>query len=146
MKTRKYGPFVHQFQKQNCSFCCHPLLSHNYQHFGRKLYHNWISNNDVRYFELPNIQHIHQTENTLYFPLWPLAWKRVWFQFLTWISTLTCAQDYLLKISETTINSYKGHPAHKPLYLQTTTTTDPKTSCEREMPECSDRCSPVKIE
>jgi hypothetical protein len=40
-------------------------------------------------------------------------------QFLTWISTLTCAQDYLLKISETPINPYKGHPARKPLYLQT---------------------------
>ena len=53
------------------------------------------------------------------FPPWPLVWKRVWFLFITWISTLTCAQDYLLKISETTISSYNDHPVHKPLYLQT---------------------------
>lgn len=126
MKIRNYGPFVHPFQKKNCSFCCHPLLSHNYQHFGRNLYQNWISNNDVRYFELPNIQHIHQRENTLSVSPLTLVWKRVWFLFLTWISTLTCAQDYLLKISETTINSYKGHPAHKPLYLQTDDNNRPK--------------------
>jgi hypothetical protein len=72
---------------------------------------------DILNFQTYNI-YIRQ-KTPFRFPLWPLVWKRVWFLFLTWISTLTCAQDYLLKISETTINSYKGHPAHKPLYLQT---------------------------
>ena len=49
----------------------------------------------------------------------PHVWKRVIFQFLTGIPTSICAQDHLVILSQASVNSYKGHPALKPLCLQT---------------------------
>ena len=93
-----------------------------------------------------NYKHsIHKSERKLHFcfSLCYLVWKRVRFQFLNGIPTLTCVQDHLVILSQALVSSFKGHPARKPLCLQTNNNW-PITSCDREMLECSDHCSLLK--